>query len=90
MKITLEFDNGVKKTFDNIVDYSFYDKDDILSYLYSGSEPGFDIDSFAKDADKVDDLCRMVAERAKACEAFPATDEFMGIVMECAEELGAV
>lgn len=90
MKITLEFDNGNKKTFDNIVDYSFYDRDDVLSYLYTGSEPDFNMDKFIKDINRVNTLCKMVSDRAKACEAFPATDEFMGIVMECAKELGVV
>lgn len=87
MKITFELDDGNKITFDNIVDYKFYDKDDVLQNLYEISEKDFDMDSFTKDTDKINELCKAVKEESKKCDELPSFSRFSEIVRKCAEKL---
>lgn len=86
MRITIEYDDGRKASFDNVIDYTLYDRDDVLQNLYGT----VDLDTFLKDTDKVDELCEAVREKANECDCLPPPEVFSGIVMECAENLGIV
>lgn len=86
MRITIEYDDGRKVSFDNVVDYTLYDRDDVLQCLCGA----VDLDAFSKDADKVRELCEAVKEKANERDCLPPPEVFSEIVMECARRLGIV